>query len=23
MKHAWTPSRNSMSIEIVAAELQI
>ncbi|CAF1459085.1 unnamed protein product, partial [Didymodactylos carnosus] len=23
MKHAWTPSRNSMSIETVAAELQI
>ena len=23
MKHAWTPSRNSMSVETVAAELQI
>ena len=23
MKHAWTPSRNSMSVETIAAELQI
>ena len=23
MKHAWTPSRNSMAVETVAAELQI